>query len=124
MGAKRLLVVDDQKDFADFVRKVAEDIGFDVTVINESLQFEATYESVDPDVIVLDIVMPDRDGIEIVQSLVQADNKASVIMVTGYNPSYARVAELMASTRGSFTIETLNKPVRVAELRKALQGAS
>jgi len=120
MGAQRLLVIDDQKDFADFVRKVAEDIGFEVTVINESPQFEAVYESVDPNVIVLDIVMPDRDGIEIVQSLVDSGNKAKVIIVTGYNPSYARVAELMASTRGSFTIETLNKPVRVAELRKAL----
>ena len=46
MAEKRLLVMDDEPDFSEFVREVAESLDFEVTVVNQSMKFKATYHQV------------------------------------------------------------------------------
>jgi CheY-like chemotaxis protein len=117
---RRLLVVDDEADFGDFVRQVAVDLGYDVRVCTQSPEFFRHYEALNPTHIVLDIVMPDLDGVEIVQWLVKQGCAAKIIITTGYNPKYAEMASMIATTRGSIPIKTLIKPVRLGDLRAAL----
>ena len=69
--AKTLLIVDDEVDFGNLVRRVAEGLGFEVVVLSDSREFKETYNQLDPDKIVLDIVMPGIDGIEIVNWLIE-----------------------------------------------------
>lgn len=64
--AKRLLVVDDQPALGEIVRRTAEGLDYEVVVTTHAEEFMAEYESFDPTAIVLDIVMPDIDGIELV----------------------------------------------------------
>ena len=71
MADRTLLIMDDEPEFGAFASKVAEPLGFDVTVIQRSRDFKSTYESLRPDVIVLDIVMPEMDGIELIQWLAE-----------------------------------------------------
>jgi len=120
MDERRLLVVDDEADFAEVVRKVGERQGFTVEVLTDSREFEEVYERFRPTTIMLDIIMPDVDGIEIVQWLAKNGNKAKVIVATGYNPDFARAARGLALARGQFEVATLNKPVSMADLRAAL----
>ena len=94
---RRLLVVDDEPDFSSLVRRVGEDLGYEVTVLNRSAQFAQAYEKAEPDVIVLDIVMPEVEGIEIVQWLGQRGTNARVVVVTGYNPRYAETAKTIGA---------------------------
>ena len=122
MTERRLLVVDDEPDFADVVRKVAERQGFVVEVLTDSRDFEEVYTRFAPSTIMLDIIMPDVDGIEIVQWLARHGNTAKVIVATGYNPDFARAARGLAQARGQFAVTTLNKPVSMADLRAALDG--
>ncbi|SLN18633.1 response regulator [Oceanibacterium hippocampi] len=119
----RLLVMDDEPDFGDFVRRVAESLDFSVLVISDPRKFEETYLEFEPDMIVLDIVMPERDGIEIIDWLIKRRNQARVLIVTGYNPAYARSAELLGKSRGIFEVSTLSKPMHVADLKSALKSA-
>lgn len=122
MAEKRLLVMDDEPDFSEFVREVAEGLDYEVTVINQSIKFKATYEDVKPTMIVLDIVMPDIDGIELIEWLADVGNEAGVIIVTGFNPHFAEAARVFAEVKGRFLVTSITKPVTLADLSAALSA--
>jgi DNA-binding response OmpR family regulator len=117
---KRVVILDDHEDFAEFVGTVAEELGFDVTVTTHHRAFREAYLQAPPDLVVLDIVMPEQDGIEIIRWLVEQDCTARVIVVSGYNPAYATAARRIGELRGRMQISELQKPVRLAVLRQAL----
>jgi CheY-like chemotaxis protein len=119
-SAKRLLVIDDEPAFGSFVKEVAEGLGYDVRVTAKADEFADTYETFDPTVIVLDVVMPEVDGIELVQWLAQEKCKAKIVIVTGYNPHYADAAKRLVSAGDLPTVVTLTKPVSLADLRATL----
>lgn len=118
--AKRLLVIDDEPAFSGFVKEVAEGLGYDVRVTLKADEFAEAYESFDPHVIVLDVVMPEVDGIELVQWLAQEKCKARIVIVTGYNPHYADAAKRLVSAGDLPSVQTLTKPISLADLRAAL----
>jgi CheY-like chemotaxis protein len=120
MMERRLLVVDDEPDFADFVENAAVSLGYEVRVCTRSTEFRSVYAEFKPSHIVLDVVMPEIDGIEIMQWLVSEGSTAKVIVTTGYNPQYAKMASLFGQDRGFAGVSTLTKPVRLADLRAAL----
>ncbi len=120
MARKQLLVMDDEPSFADIVRRAAKDPGFSVTAISNPWQFKRTYETIEPSVVVLDIVMPEIDGIELIQWIADQEHKAKIIVVSGWDVSYVKSAQTLAQVKGLDSIETLTKPVSLSALRKAL----
>ncbi|MBL6952207.1 MAG: response regulator [Alphaproteobacteria bacterium] len=116
---KRLLVVDDEPDFADFVKRTAEGMGYDVSALSDPNLFKEAYAAFKPNVIVLDMVMPDIEGIELVQWLAQQGCEAKILVVTGYNPYYGKMALGLGEVRG-LQVESHQKPISLADLRKAL----
>jgi CheY-like chemotaxis protein len=123
MAAKSLLVVDDEAEFCDFVRAVAEGLGYRVETCTSGRQAVARFDATRPDLVVLDVVMPDVEGIQIVQELADRNAAIRVVMVTGFNPGYAEAARTIGSARGIARIEILIKPVRVEQLRAVLRAA-
>lgn len=71
-------------------------------------------------VIVMDVVMPEVDGIELVQWLAQEKCQAKILIVTGYNPHYADAAKRLVSAGDLPSVQTLTKPISLADLRAAL----
>lgn len=120
VGGKRLLVVDDEPLFGELVAGVAEELGYEVTVTTSASAFRDSFESCDPTTVVLDIVMPGEDGIELMRWLAARECTASIVLATGYNPRYAEMAEMMGKARGLGRVRTLTKPVNLADLRAAL----
>ena len=117
---KRLLVVDDEPDFASFVAKVAESIGYDVTITNRPRNFREIYERTEPTDIMLDVIMPETDGIEIIKWLADHQNTARVIVVTGHSPQYANAAKSFGEVVGNFPVKVISKPIGVDDLSAAL----
>ena len=122
MTSRRLLIVDDEPDFADLVRRVGERNAFVVEVLGDSQRFAEAYQRFDPTVIVLDVVMPEVDGIEIVRWLASQGNEVPVILTTGYNPHFAEAAKILGNIKGNFSITTLEKPVGLAVIEAALNA--
>lgn len=116
---KRLLVIDDAADFGAFVRHVAVKLDFEVEVTTDPREFKEIYKRFAPSIIVLDIVMPDTDGIELIRWLVAARCTSRIIIVSGFDPNYAKIADILGSVAGLTSITRLSKPVRVADLRRA-----
>ncbi len=120
MTAKRLLVVDDNKAFGEFVRKVADGAGYKVEVTSSGEAFKARYNAFGPTVVLVDLVMPDIDGIELVQWVATHNSPARVIVTTGFTPEYATLAKMLGEGRGLAPMTTLIKPVKPDRLRFAL----
>ena len=123
MEPRRLLVIDDEPDFCDFVRAVGEGMGYQVVTCTDGLRAMSAFDETHPDLVVLDVVMPDIEGIQIVQELAQRRSMARVVMVTGYDPGYVEAARTIGVARGLARIDTLTKPVRVEDLRALLRAA-
>ncbi len=120
MSNLRLLAVDDNKPFLEFVRKVAVGLGYDVELTSDGAAFKKAYETFKPHTVVIDLIMPDIDGMELIQWLAEVETKALVIAVTGYSPEYANLAKMLGEGKGLSTVTALIKPVKAKDLRNAL----
>jgi DNA-binding response OmpR family regulator len=118
--ADRILVVDDHRDFGEFVQRVAEKIGFHVTVAQSADAFRTAYPAVNPAIICLDIVMPQEDGIELITWLAQQRSRAAIYIITGHDPQFARAAVEIGRIRGLNIAGVLQKPVSLSTLRDIL----
>lgn len=123
MTKKRLLIVDDEPKFAAFVQKVAVGLDYEVEVTHHGADFQRAYIQRPPDVTVIDMVMPDIDGNELILWLVQQQCSADIIIITGYSPDYAINARLLAEFKGLRPVKSLSKPVSVPQLREVLANA-
>ncbi|MBK8895818.1 MAG: response regulator [Candidatus Competibacteraceae bacterium] len=120
MSEKRLLVIDDEPEIGEFVRKVATGLGYEVRVTTDGRSFQAAYHELRPTTIVMDMVMPEMDGNELVLWLMEQHYDANLIIITGYNPDYAKDARLLAEFKGLRSVITLIKPIRLDKLREVL----
>jgi CheY-like chemotaxis protein len=117
--------VDDEPRFAAFVREAAESVGMQVEMAANGEAAKAVFLRFDPDVIVLDIVMPVMDGVEFLRWLAPQGCRARLVLVTGYNPHYGRLAERLGQAKGIGRVTVLNKPVRLHQLLAAIgEGAA
>lgn len=76
----KILVVDDEPDTTDLIEYQLEAAGFQVEIINDPKKVLGRVREVRPDLIILDIMMPDLNGIQICHTL-QADRELSQIPV-------------------------------------------
>jgi DNA-binding response OmpR family regulator len=124
MTANRLLIVDDEADFGAAVGMVAERLGFDVQVTTHGREFKRLYESFDPTVIVVDMIMPEVDGIEVIAWLASVKCVAAIIVISGFTPFYAKTAVEIGEAKGLLPIIRLAKPVSLAVLTATLKEAA
>ncbi|NJO35634.1 MAG: response regulator [Rhodospirillales bacterium] len=117
----RVLIVDDNESILAIAKQVAERIGFAAATLGNAAQFMTTFVRFKPDIVVLDVVMPDIDGIEIVRWLDDIDYTGRLIIMSGYG-NFDRMAKALAEARGRMVVMSLPKPFRVAELEAALRG--
>jgi DNA-binding response OmpR family regulator len=120
--ARRLLSIDDDPGMLSLIRRVASDLGFDVDVVTHASFFMAAYVQKKPDVITLDLIMPDVDGIELIRWLGDVGCTARVILMSGAAYHYAKMAQRLGADGSKLNISRLNKPCGVPELRAALNA--
>ncbi len=118
--ARRVLVVDDNKDFAAVIVTALERQGYTVRVAESGLKATTICRDFAPETIVLDIVMPDMDGVEFINWLAKDGYEARLIIVSAHS-RYTDLAEKMASIRGVTIAAVLPKPVRLPILMAAIK---
>lgn len=116
-----LLIVDDEPDMVAFVSDVAEDMGFECASAGSARECLEIYGTVKPAGIVLDVVMPDMDGIELIQALAKNNFSAPIIAMSGYQQIYLDILESLAGEHNAVVVGTLNKPFTARDLQKMLK---
>ncbi len=90
---KKILVVDDEERMARFIRLNLEHDGFQVVEAHRGMQALQQYRDTLPDLILLDVMMPDIDGFEVLSMLREISN-VPVIMLTAKGEEDDRVRGL------------------------------
>lgn len=94
----RLLVVDDEVEFVNFVCEFADVYGFAVATASNGQIAQQRFHEFNPNIILLDVVMPQVDGIEFIEWLGNQGADVRLIVVTGYNPYYGQLAEKLGKS--------------------------
>ncbi len=87
MDKSKLLVVDDEVNQALLYEQELEDDGYEVDTANSGIEALEKFKEKPYDLVILDIGMPEMDGLETLGRLLGIDNKIPVILCTAY-PSY------------------------------------
>ena len=82
MGARKILVVDDDPDVRMATRDFLTSKGHEVTLAADGVQALELLATVKPDVVLLDVAMPEMDGMETLRRIVSGHPNLPVIMVT------------------------------------------
>ena len=90
----RVLVVDDEPAIADVVSRYLERAGYETTTAASGQEAIGSAESVRPDVVVLDLMLPDVDGLEVMRRLRREDRRAAIILLTARGEESDRVVGL------------------------------
>ena len=113
----RFLLVDDDPHIGLAIRHVAESCGYEVRTTHRVHGFKAAYEDFRPDVITLDLAIPDGDGIELLRYLADDGCPAHILIVSGFDERVIDAAKRLGEARGLKMSGTISKPMRLAQLR-------
>lgn len=87
-----ILIIDDEEDFCRCLKKFLEEHNFGVDIITDPGQALSYLKNNIYQIIILDIVMPGMDGVQLLQSIKELDNDSCVIMLSGF-PTFERARE-------------------------------
>ncbi|MDF1881044.1 EAL domain-containing response regulator [Sulfurimonas sp. MAG313] len=121
MNKLRLIVVDDEAELGSFFCDIAMQEGFITQQFTSSRLFKEEYPD-KADVILLDLMMPDIDGIEVIRFLAEKKSKAQLILMSGFDAGVLHSAEQLAIEQKLNLITSVSKPFRANELRELLRG--
>ena len=114
-----ILVVDDDFDTLYAIRKLLEQDGFDVLAAEGSILAYRLIEMRKPDMILVDIMMPEMDGIGFIKSVRDNINASNIpiVAMTAYDETYLRQA------RDAGAIMTLRKPTEIPDVSATISLA-
>jgi CheY-like chemotaxis protein len=116
----RLLVIDDQPDIVRVIGHLAETLGYAVRGVSDSTKAFETFTEFAPDAVILDLVMPGVDGIEILHKIRESGRAPRVLVMSGYGEFYLQMVDTLASGSGMPNVSTASKPVRRDDLVRFL----
>ncbi len=117
---RRLLVLDDDKAITATICTIAESIDFEARAAQQAAVFFEIMEQWQPSHVMVDLVMPDRDGVEVVVELAEREFAGQLILISGLGGRSLEVAGRMASEYGLRFAGVLSKPFKPSQLRDLL----
>jgi CheY-like chemotaxis protein len=122
---KKILVVDDEQDAIDFVKEVLESEGYMVLTAPDGARGLSRMRSETPDMVILDVQMPEMDGFEVFQEMKKDEGLKSipVVMLTGIRDKVGIgfSQEEMKDYMGDKPTDYLEKPIDPGRLRDAVK---
>ncbi len=119
MSQSLVLVVDDEPDIRDLVREILEDEGYAVVVAEDVKNAREAIEERLPDLVLLDIWMPEQDGVSLLKEWRDAGRlKFPVVMISGHGT----VETAVEATRLG-AVDFIEKPLSLARLLLSVEKA-
>ena len=96
--ATSVLVVEDERNIAELLQLYLEKEGYAVTIANDGGQGLEKFRAIQPDLVLLDVMMPVMDGWAVCKAI-RAEGKTPVIMLTAKSETDDKVAGLKSGAR-------------------------
>ena len=115
--AHKILICDDSMFMRQKVKQVLGDAGFEVVgEAGTGVEAIAKYQELTPDLVTMDVVMPEMDGVDAVKAIMQGDADARIIMCSAVDQKKLVVAALQAGAK-DFVV----KPFEHSRLLEAVE---
>lgn len=116
----KVLVVDDSQfmrlNIINYLNKNNFDVVGQASNGSEAIKL---YEELRPDIVTMDITMPDMDGVQAVREIVKMDSNAKIIMCSAMGQQAMVIEAIKAGAKG-FLIKPLNEERMIMEINKVL----
>jgi CheY-like chemotaxis protein len=118
----KVLIVDDDELFRAMLTEMVQREGHQVSMATNGNEALAAIEHSRPDLVITDILMPEKDGIELIMELAQREARIPIIAVSGGRRAISLEFNL-ESAKLMGVRATLPKPFTRADLRRAIAEA-
>jgi DNA-binding response OmpR family regulator len=115
LPAVRILIVDDDKQICDYMQTLLENDGFTVKAISDPTTVEDEVRTGEYHVIILDLMMPKLDGIEVLRRIRNLDKDIAVVIFTAHPNLDSAIASMKLDA-----VDYIKKPFNVDEFREVL----
>ena len=122
-NVNRLLIVDDEPGVVDFITAAAHQLDYTVASAGTAGEFLTLVDSFRPSLIVMDLHLPDGDGVELLRMLVARGFKAPILIMSGVDERVLAAAYELGCSQGLKMYGALGKPVLLGDLRLKLAAA-
>lgn len=118
MAKTKLLIIDDEVEFASTLCQRLRLRGIDSYDVHSGTEGLARMGEIAPDIVILDLKMPDMNGLDVLDGIKKHDPGIEVIMLTGHGSG---AAGIVAMEKGAFNY--IMKPVELKELLEKINLA-
>jgi DNA-binding NtrC family response regulator len=115
LPAVRILIVDDDKQICDYMQTLLENDGFHVKTASDPTLVEDDVRTGEYHVIILDLMMPKLDGIEVLRRIRSIDKDIAVVIFTAHPNLDSAVASMKLDA-----VDYIKKPFNADEFREVL----
>ncbi len=112
----KILVVDDEEDTRELFHIVLSDEGYHVTLAKNGDEALTLFKAGSFDLVISDIIMPDTDGLQLLEEIRKTGPTVDVIITTGLGQVDAYIKAMSLGA-----VEYLNKPIDMRELKGIVQ---
>ncbi len=120
-STNKILIIDDEPGIREFLAAVATNFGFEVRATGDACGFYDAIESFEPTVLLLDLNMPELDGIEVLRFLSNEQYTGHILLISGESTRVLAAAERLGVQQGLQMAGTLQKPLLIPDLEDALR---
>jgi two-component system chemotaxis response regulator CheY len=118
--AKRLLIVDDALIMRRRIMQIAELAGWSVVgEAKDGREAVAMFRQQKPDLVTMDIVMPEMDGVEALKQMIAEEPRAQIVMISAVNQK-EKLAECLRAGAQDFIVKPFEKSELLAFFTKQL----
>jgi len=112
----RILVVDDKKVIQDFFDFTLGYYGHQITVVHDPNEVAAIVKEKIFDIVFLDMIMPDKNGLEVLKDIKEVSAHLPIVMMSGYSIQEQKDEALRLGASGC-----LKKPFELEDIRKVIK---
>jgi EAL domain-containing protein (putative c-di-GMP-specific phosphodiesterase class I)/FixJ family two-component response regulator len=124
MANRRILILDDDAGVGQTIQWIAESLGFEAEFVTRPEEFFLRLEQKSPDIITIDLVMPELDGVEIMRLLAERKSRAKIVISSGMGTRVLDAAQRSASEHGLSILGVISKPISKEALRLLVGNGS
>lgn len=116
---RKILVIDDEAEIGQLIASSAEHLGLECAFTTDASNLEH-FLTPDVGLILLDLMMPEIDGIEVMRHLGELNCRAGIVLMSGISKRVLETAEKLARTLNLTVVGSLSKPFPLADLERLL----
>ncbi len=118
---KKVLIVDDEPDALELVKLVLESAGFETTLAMSGIEALDKIDASKPDLVLLDIMMPDMDGWDVFRKIKEKNPEIPVAILTAKAQNIDKLLGLHVLKADDYITKPFGKNELISKVRKLLK---